>query len=66
LDVLDRSLHWHDDGVDDGTRRKRDRSDGEVVRGRLLHRGALDANGQIIEENLFYDVVGMMKQIGLG
>jgi hypothetical protein len=25
-----------------------------------------DANGQIIEENLFYDVVGMMKQIGLG
>jgi hypothetical protein len=25
-----------------------------------------DENGQIIEENLFYDVVGMMKQIGLG
>jgi predicted ester cyclase len=25
-----------------------------------------DDNGQIIEENLFYDVVGMMKQIGLG
>jgi predicted ester cyclase len=25
-----------------------------------------DENGQIIEENLFYDVIGMMKQIGLG
>jgi hypothetical protein len=25
-----------------------------------------DVNGQIVEENLFYDVVGMMKQIGLG
>lgn len=25
-----------------------------------------DENGQIVEENLFYDVVGMMKQIGLG
>jgi predicted ester cyclase len=24
-----------------------------------------DENGQIVEENLFYDVVGMMKQIGL-
>lgn len=24
-----------------------------------------DANGQIIEENLFYDLVGFMKQIGL-
>ena len=23
-------------------------------------------DGEIIEENLFYDVVGMMKQIGLG
>ena len=23
-------------------------------------------NGEIIEENLFYDLVGMMKQIGLG
>lgn len=25
-----------------------------------------DENGQIVEENLFYDVVGMMKQIGVG
>jgi predicted ester cyclase len=25
-----------------------------------------DENGQIVEENLFYDVVGMMKQLGLG
>ena len=25
-----------------------------------------DSDGQIVEENLFYDVVGMMKQIGLG
>jgi ketosteroid isomerase-like protein len=25
-----------------------------------------DDNGQIIEENLFYDLVGFMKQIGLG
>ena len=25
-----------------------------------------DEDGQIVEENLFYDVVGMMKQIGLG
>jgi hypothetical protein len=24
-----------------------------------------DEKGQIIEENLFYDVVGFMKQIGL-
>src|SRR5690348_16457755 len=24
-----------------------------------------DENGQIVEENLFYDTVGMMKQIGL-
>ena len=24
-----------------------------------------DENGQIVEENLFYDMVGMMKQIGL-
>lgn len=23
-------------------------------------------DGQIVEENLFYDVVGMMKQIGVG
>lgn len=22
--------------------------------------------GQIVEENLFYDVVGMMKQLGIG
>jgi hypothetical protein len=25
-----------------------------------------DENGQIIEENLFYDLVSFMKQIGLG
>lgn len=25
-----------------------------------------DADGQIVEENLFYDFMGMMKQIGLG
>jgi ketosteroid isomerase-like protein len=25
-----------------------------------------DENGQIVEENLFYDLVGFMKQIGLG
>jgi ketosteroid isomerase-like protein len=23
-------------------------------------------NGEIVEENLFYDVVGMMRQLGLG
>ena len=23
-------------------------------------------NGEILEENLFYDVVGMMRQLGLG
>jgi ketosteroid isomerase-like protein len=23
-------------------------------------------NGQIVEENLFYDLVGMMKQLGIG
>lgn len=23
-------------------------------------------NGEIVEENLFYDLVGLMKQIGLG
>ncbi len=24
------------------------------------------ANGEIVEENLFYDVVGLMRQIGVG
>lgn len=24
------------------------------------------ANGEIVEENLFYDVVGLIRQIGLG
>jgi hypothetical protein len=23
-------------------------------------------NGQIVEENLFYDLMGMMKQLGIG
>jgi len=36
----------------------------QELQGGLLHGGAL-TKCEIIEENLFYDVVGMLKQIGV-
>jgi len=62
--VLDRALYGHDDGPHAGRRRHGDPADGQVVRGGLLYSREV-GRGQIVEENLFYDVVGMMSQLGL-
>ena len=49
-----------------GPDRQGDSANRQVIRGGLLHGPRWDQNGQIIEENLFYDLVSFMQQIGIG
>ena len=65
LHLLGRALHRHDDGPAeelDGTEIPPTGKPFEVD----FYTVALWDNGQIVEENLMYDLVTFMKQIGLG
>jgi hypothetical protein len=56
MDMLDRPLHGHDDGSDDRPSRQRDPSHRQVVEVDF-YTVALGEDGQIVEENLIYDLV---------
>ena len=64
-DLLDRAFRADLYRTDVGPRRQGGPAHREVVRGRHLH-GCQWHDEQIVEENLFYDPVTFMKQIGLG
>ena len=65
MDMLNRALHRYHDRPNDWARWQGDSTHGEVFEVDFCTVARWDENGQIMEENLFYDLVGLMMQIGL-
>ncbi|MDD1770238.1 MAG: ester cyclase [Methanomassiliicoccales archaeon] len=64
LDVHRDRLHRHDEGADEGRLWQGDRPTNKIFKVEFCT-VAQWKNGEILEEMLFYDLIGMMKQIGL-
>ena len=65
LDVLDCPIHGDDEGPDDRAGGTEIPPTGKSFEVDFCTVARWD-NGEIVEENLFYDVVGLMSQIGVG
>jgi hypothetical protein len=63
--LRDRPRHWYGEGSHDGVGRKGIPPTGKSFDVEFCTVAHWDENGQIIEENLFYDLVTFMRQIGL-
>ncbi|HKP82109.1 MAG TPA: ester cyclase [Pyrinomonadaceae bacterium] len=62
--MIDSALHWHDEGPYESPNGKEippTNKSFEVEFCTVAHW----KNGEIVEEKLFYDLVGLMKQIGV-
>src|SRR6476620_5922489 len=60
MDVYGRGFYRHDARTDEGVGQQSDCADQQEVSCRVLH-GRTRKNGEIIEEKLFYDLVGLPK-----
>jgi ketosteroid isomerase-like protein len=63
--VLHRAIHRHDEGSHEGAGRKQIPPTGKSFEVDFCTVARWE-NGEIVEENLFYDVVGLMGQLGVG
>ena len=63
--MVDCPIHTDDERPDDRPRRQGDFADRKSFEVDFCTVARWD-NGEIVEENLFYEVVGFMSQIGVG
>jgi len=64
MEVHGCGFHRYDARIDEGIGRQVDCAHEQEVSYRILHPRPLE-NGEIVEEKLFFDLVGLLKQIGV-